>query len=432
MTPVIIYLIRANISLTLFYLAYRLGLRKLTFLTLNRIFLVAGIIFSALAPFFRYLTIFGRQMRIMRPNGPWIPDWITLQEINTQHAQDIFWTLLGYIFWMGVLVMLVRFLIRLLALLRLHQRSNSQIQEGCRVKILSGKSHPFSFFQHIYLDPQMHAPEELKLILRHEQSHVRGYHSLDIVLAEINLIFYWFNPGAWLMKNAIRENLEFLADRMVLKGEVNKRDYQYQLLKFSLGDQMPNLAHSFNLNFLKSRIMMMNSQRSSNWQMAKYMFLIPVVMTISLAFNDPYVIKSRLVSKKGPSEFLSPFPGFSSWVNGTKSSVLNQPALFASSGWNPVTPSRIPSGTGSSPSGGASSSSNLAGTFHQGKRAFTRSYPAGFASGYDTLTHPLVPEKVAPPPPPSPPPPPPPLPPPPPPPLAPPPPPPQDPSATRG
>jgi hypothetical protein len=50
MSELFIYLIKANIALCLFYLAYRLGLRRLTFYTLNRFFLLTGIVFSSLFP----------------------------------------------------------------------------------------------------------------------------------------------------------------------------------------------------------------------------------------------------------------------------------------------------------------------------------------------------------------------------------------------
>jgi hypothetical protein len=48
MSPSIAYLFQANLAL--FYLAYRLVLRRLTFYGLNRLFLAFGILFSAAYP----------------------------------------------------------------------------------------------------------------------------------------------------------------------------------------------------------------------------------------------------------------------------------------------------------------------------------------------------------------------------------------------
>jgi|GEM_PF-5586448 len=50
MPALLIYLLKANIALTLFFLAYRWGLRRLTFYVLNRFFLLAGIVCSSIFP----------------------------------------------------------------------------------------------------------------------------------------------------------------------------------------------------------------------------------------------------------------------------------------------------------------------------------------------------------------------------------------------
>src|SRR3546814_9904786 len=50
MTPLFLYLIKVNIALVFFYTAYRYGLRRLTFYTLNRFFLLLAIGFSSVYP----------------------------------------------------------------------------------------------------------------------------------------------------------------------------------------------------------------------------------------------------------------------------------------------------------------------------------------------------------------------------------------------
>src|SRR5690606_10735359 len=99
-------------------------------------------------------------------------------------------------------------------------------------------------------------------------------------------VLCWFNPGMWLLRNAIRENLEFATDRRVLGSGVAKQAYQYSLL--GAGRQLeayPAIAHGFNFKSLKIRILMMNKKRSSRLHLGKYLFAVPVIAVFALFFT---------------------------------------------------------------------------------------------------------------------------------------------------
>ena len=68
------------------------------------------------------------------------------------------------------------------------------------------------FLNYIIYNPSLHSSNELALILKHEEIHVKQYHTLDVILANLLISFQWFNPLAWVYKNNIEQNLEFLAD----------------------------------------------------------------------------------------------------------------------------------------------------------------------------------------------------------------------------
>ncbi|MGN6511353.1 MAG: M56 family metallopeptidase, partial [Chitinophaga sp.] len=80
MTALFIYLVKANIALCLFYLAYRLGLRRLTFYTLNRVFLITGIVFSSLFPLVDVNDFFTRNETIAAQVVQYVPDFGALQQ----------------------------------------------------------------------------------------------------------------------------------------------------------------------------------------------------------------------------------------------------------------------------------------------------------------------------------------------------------------
>src|SRR5690606_7561295 len=134
----------------------------------------------------------------------------------------------------------------------------------------------FSFWQSIYLNPERHKATELEPILQHELVHVKGWHTLDVLLAELNTVFYWFNPGAWLLKKAIKENLEFIADQNVIWAGVDRKAYQYLLLKV-VGAPEPQISNQFHFPSLKRRIVMMNKKKSSLMHSARYAVLVPLI-----------------------------------------------------------------------------------------------------------------------------------------------------------
>lgn len=282
MPALLIYLLKANIALTLFFLAYRWGLRRLTFYELNRFFLLAGILCSSLFPLIDVNALLQRHREIGEV-AAYVPDLSALQA--QPDAGLTIWHLLIYIFWTGVTVMAFRFIIQLCSLWRIHRSSHTGVLQQQPVKLLNNRINPFSFFRHIYINPSLHQPAELDAILQHELVHVKEWHTIDVLTAELNNIFYWFNPGAWLMKTAIRENLEFITDRRMLQQGIDLKTYQYNLIKVSGIPYATAIANNFNFSHLKNRIKMMNQKRSAKYNVLRYLVLGCVVAVALLSLN---------------------------------------------------------------------------------------------------------------------------------------------------
>ncbi|SFE15627.1 TonB-dependent Receptor Plug Domain [Chitinophaga sp. CF118] len=278
----LIYLLKANIALTLFYLAYRFGLRRLTFYTLNRFFLLGGIICSALCPFIDASIFFRQHEPLNNAVGTYVLD---LAALNARPSIPLINVVLLYVFWTGVIVMAIRFMIQLFSLWKLHSKTTIASIDHNSIRVTQRKVTPFSFLSNIYINPSLHTPVEQLAIIRHEQIHVKQWHSLDIILGELNRIFYWFNPGAWLMSTAIRENLEFITDRCVLQQGMDAKTYQYSLIKVSGIPYATAIANNFNFSHLKQRIMMMNKKKSSHYHLFRYLILGGLVGIILLSLN---------------------------------------------------------------------------------------------------------------------------------------------------
>lgn len=287
-----IILLKINLVLILFSATYYLVLRRLTFYSINRIFLLFGIIFSSAYPFINLTEFFAGRKAV----PAFVPQFNQqVSEFVKQDAVSVFWQGLTVLFYTGVLLMALRLLVQFISLYRMHKNSSPDHLDDYKVRILSEEVSPFSFWQTIYINPHLHKKQDLSNILEHEKVHVEQWHTLDIILAEICVVFYWFNPGVWLMKKAVRENIEFITDAKILKKGIDKKAYQYSLL--DVGTLQPSVAivNNFNLSDLKKRIKMMNAKRSSKVNLTRYLFALPVLLCVTLAFTiDKKDVKKSL------------------------------------------------------------------------------------------------------------------------------------------
>jgi len=252
---------------------------------LNRCFLVLGIVFSTAYPFID-LTEFFHGQEINNNVVTYLP------QLN-QKASELVptgffinnWPILSALFYLGVLLMTIRLAIQFISLYKIHRKSEPGTVANYDVRLLNDSVGPFSFWQTVYVNPALHSDKELDTILAHEMVHVKQWHSLDIILAELSVVFYWFNPGVWLMKKAVKENLEFITDQNILKKGMDRKVYQYSLL--GVGQLTPSAAivNNFNLSDLKKRIQMMNAKRSSKLTLSRYLFALPVLLMTTLAFT---------------------------------------------------------------------------------------------------------------------------------------------------
>lgn len=287
-----IILLKINLVLILFSATYYLVLRRLTFYSINRMFLLFGIVFSSAYPFINLTEFFAGQKAV----SAFVPQFNQqVSEFVKQDAVSVFWQGLTVLFYTGVLLMALRLLVQFISLYRMHKNSSPDHLDDYKVRILNDEVSPFSFWQTIYINPRLHKKQDLNNILEHERVHVEEWHTLDIILAEICVVFYWFNPGVWLMKKAVRENIEFITDAKILKKGIDKKAYQYSLL--DVGTLQPSVAivNNFNLSDLKKRIKMMNAKRSSKVNLTRYLFVLPVLLCVTLAFTiDNKEVKKSL------------------------------------------------------------------------------------------------------------------------------------------
>lgn len=282
MESLLTYIIQVNLLLGIIYLGYIGLLKGLTFYFLNRAYFLVGGLFAFLYPFLDLKSLFVQRGLNMGGVGEQISLYIMEPEVQQQLTLG---RLVEIVFMAGAVLLLLKFVFQLLSLLRIHLNSRSDQWRTYLFRNVLIPIVPFSFLNKIYVNKGQHVDAELKDIFKHEDIHVKGLHSLDILLFEMILVCCWYNPFVWLMRRAIRQNLEFLTDQQVLDKGIDKQTYQYSLLNVSKKGTSVGLSNQFNFKLLKRRIMMMNKKRSSKIELSKYAFLLPVFLLTGAAFT---------------------------------------------------------------------------------------------------------------------------------------------------
>ncbi|WP_313156681.1 M56 family metallopeptidase [Sphingobacterium multivorum] len=282
MESLLTYILQVNLLLGIIYLGYIGLLKGLTFYFLNRAYFLVGGLFAFLYPFLDLKSLFVQRGLDIGVVGEQISLYMMAPEVQRQLTLG---RLVEIVFMAGAVLLLLKFVFQLLSLLRIHLNSTSDQWRTYLFRNVLIPIVPFSFLNKIYVNKDQHLDAELKDIFKHEDIHVKGLHSLDILLFEMILVCCWYNPFVWLMRRAIRQNLEFLTDQQVLDKGIDKQTYQYSLLNVSKKGTSIGLSNQFNFKLLKRRIMMMNKKRSSKIELSKYAFLLPIFLLTGAAFT---------------------------------------------------------------------------------------------------------------------------------------------------
>lgn len=291
MNPTIIYLLKVNIAIALFYMFYRLFFAGDTFWKTRRLYLIFSLLLSFAYPLFSIVDWLGQS----QPMQQLISNYALLQEVTItpegEHSINPI-NIIYLIYGLTAGILMIRFFIQLFSILKINWQNNTQLVQGTEIIAISRNIAPFSFFGKIYMNPALHNEVQTKEILAHELTHVRQLHSVDVMFSELLTIICWFNPASWLLKREIRQNLEFLADNKVIESGFDTKGYQYHLLQLSYQTPDLKLTNRFNISPLKKRITMMNQQKTSKAGIFKYLLIVPLGLALIVSSNAETLISS--------------------------------------------------------------------------------------------------------------------------------------------
>jgi len=281
-SSILIYLLKSTVAFTALYGLYLLLFRKNQQFVISRFYLVFTIVFASLFPFIKFISYKTVEIPAFETTIPEIAG--AGQEITANQPDISFWNsnnisnVTIYLYLIVSSLILLRLLYMLIRFgVNLFNHSRVERLYAKRVIVSDCWNQTFSFFGIIVLPQKDFQLKENQLLIEHELVHVRQYHTLDLLLAELFQVLHWFNPLAHFIKKDMREIHEFLADYCVVKGGASKYAYQQLLLNYLASSVTPRVANSFSAKLLKKRFAMMTTNKTPKSVLIKYTLAIPVI-----------------------------------------------------------------------------------------------------------------------------------------------------------
>lgn len=287
METIVIYIFKCSGLMALFYFAYLLLLRKETFFTSNRWFLLSGLITSILLPlFFIKKVIFVEAPKVYLNHSANIPSGIKTTLTEIPEAPSFDWSLL---LWSVYGCLAAYFLMKLafsfMSLYKLLHKENVIISDNYKLIDLNQNIAPFSFFNYIVYNSKLYSETELESILLHETIHSKENHSFDVIISQLVCALFWFNPIVWFYKKAIVQNLEYIADQKATNQLEDKKSYQMALLKVVSHQNCLSITNNFYQSLIKKRIVMLNKKQSHKSNSWKYSLVLPFLIGFIFLFQ---------------------------------------------------------------------------------------------------------------------------------------------------
>ncbi|MGI9531258.1 peptidoglycan DD-metalloendopeptidase family protein [Lutimonas sp.] len=323
MTNLFTYLVQVSLVFSLLYLLYVLLLEKLTFHSVNRFFLLSLLPISLLIPVSGFILPSALQKTIEIPLYTYVKaqtienhiDLIDPPMAAASYGSPFILTGI-YLLVLGAFMFRIIHTHRKIFLLK--EKSILQKNKDCNI-FIGDVSTVFSYFNNIFI-PKNNELNLSKDIIVHEKSHIRLHHSWDILLSEIYLSIFWFNPLLYFYRKSLKSVHEFQADREVLENGIKTSHYM-QLLLDSLDLMKPNnLYNYFSQPIIKKRVLMMTKPKSLYYESLKYFLILPVCIVLISAFTLPSRNKQQTLGLSPLSIIVIP-PSLFPVQNGSLSDV---------------------------------------------------------------------------------------------------------------
>jgi hypothetical protein len=309
----LLYIGKSALAAGAFYLVYLALFQNQKQFAFNRIYLPVSLALSFIIPLITFTTVNYVEPVPLESNPlPVIADSFVPAPVEQPQPQFT-WEWYHYLFAIyaaGTALFLLRLLLGHGKAWNIIRKSRVQELFNRLVNISKKDIHPFSFFSKIVLSENTLSHPNLEMIVAHESIHVKEKHTLDILFTEILFLLQWFNPFAWLLKDAVKNNLEYKTDHEIAKT-TNAQTYQMAMLALADKQGVAPFLTALNGSQLKNRIIMMKKNTKNKYAWLKQLVVLPLLAVLVMG----------LAEREVRTEFINPDKKIEIFVNGKQISM---------------------------------------------------------------------------------------------------------------
>ncbi|MEN8116405.1 MAG: carboxypeptidase-like regulatory domain-containing protein [Bacteroidota bacterium] len=306
MESYLVYIGKSALAAGAFYLAYLLLFQTRKQFVFNRFYLPVSLAISFAIPLITFTTI--QYIEPIAPVNHDLTSFAYLPEATQISEPEFVYQWYHYLFGiylLGAAGFLFHLLLGHFKAAKIIRFSRLKQLFGAEVNITPKDIHPFSFFKNIVVSEKTLGNPNLKMIVEHEMVHVKERHTFDILLAEILFLLQWFNPFAWLIKDEIRNNLEYKTDNEIIKSN-NAEAYQLAMVGLADKKGVAPFLTALNGSQLKNRIVMMKKKTENKFVLIKQILVLPLLAVLVMGLSNREV-KTEIVSGENSDKGTSPF-----------------------------------------------------------------------------------------------------------------------------
>ncbi|MEO1011201.1 MAG: M56 family metallopeptidase [Bacteroidota bacterium] len=319
------YILKSSACLALFWIFYKVFLERENMHALKRFYLLIATACAFAFPwitFTEYVEVAGPVLETsyMENSGESLMAHFYVSESGPQNPYAWLWG----IYFLGAVFFALRFARNLFLVFRRIQHNPRLRRKHSILVLLQEKTLPHTFLNFVFLNRSLFRAKRIpREVLLHEEAHATQKHSLDILFLEILQILFWFNPLLLLMRNTIKMNHEFLADRAVTEQGIPTASYQETVLVYSsnqyrpfpFGMGMANAINHSSFSFIraersrniKKRFTIMKKRTSKSAIAIRCGLMLPLLALLLFGFSETKtVILENPVAKTLPEGSATP------------------------------------------------------------------------------------------------------------------------------
>ncbi|MDX9751240.1 MAG: M56 family metallopeptidase [Flavobacteriales bacterium] len=274
------YLLKSELVFGLLVFFYVALLRRETFFTANRTYLLGTVLLASLLP------LASVAVGVLPPVRVELPVFMyagTPAHAATGPDRGVLWPL---VYVCGVIVHLSWTVVDLL--------------RGRMALRSAAPSGPMAFMGRVAMPGGLHAAEHAA-VLAHETTHVRQRHGIDLLFFRLVAALHWYNPlWSWAFRELKRVH-EYAADAVARQYVPH---YEEIIVARALGVPRLPLVHFFRSSNIKHRLIMLQKGHSTKRAGFKYLLILPLlVVGLSLTAWNTAPVASPVAQADGDPVF---------------------------------------------------------------------------------------------------------------------------------